>query len=92
MKKEIEITKTGENGVVFYTYELSSNYNSEEAINYFDNQRNKNNGNIEEDKFITRNIDIENVANIIFDNLTETEITITNDNVLNCELDAPFIK
>ena len=73
-KKETEITQTGNDGVIFYTYELSSNYNSETAINYFDNQRNKTNGNISEDEFITRNIDIESTANIIFDNLKVVEI------------------
>ena len=91
-KKEIEITKTGENGVVFYTYELSSNYNSEQAINYFDNQRNKSSGNIEEGNFITRNIDIENIATIIFDNLTIEEVVVEDDNVLDCVLNAPFVK
>lgn len=91
-KKNIEITKTGNSGVVFYTYELSSSYNSEQAINYFDNQRNKNTGNIDEGKFITRNIDIENTANIIFDNLQTTELTPVGDNVLNCVLNAPLIK
>ena len=91
-KKVIEITKTGNSGVVFYTYELSSSYNSEQAINYFDNQRNKNSGNIDEGKFITRNIDIENTANIIFDNLQTTELTPVGDNVLNCVLNAPLIK
>ena len=91
-KKVIEITKTGNSGVVFYTYELSSSYNSEQAINYFDNQRNKNTGNIDEGKFITRNIDIENTANIIFDNLQTTELTPVGDNVLNCILNAPLIK
>lgn len=73
-RKDTEITQTGESGVIFYTYQLTSNYNSETAINYFDNQRNKTNGNITEDEFITRNIDIENTANIIFDNLRVAEI------------------
>ena len=91
-KKSIEITKTGNSGVIFYTYEMSSNYNSEQAINYFDNQRNKNTGNIDEGKFITRNIDIENEANIIFDNLQTTEVIPVGDNVLNCVLNAPLIK
>lgn len=91
-KKSIEITSVGESGDIFYTYELSSNYNSESAINYFDNQRNKNTGNISEGKFITRNIDIENTANIIFDNLQTNEIVPVGDNVLNCVLNAPFIK
>ncbi len=53
-------------GEVFYTYELNSAFNDETAINYFDNQRYKNNGNIEEGKYIDRDIDIENMANLIF--------------------------
>lgn len=76
---------------MFYTYELTSSFNSESSINYFDNQRRKATGNIEEGKFIDRNIDIEEEANIIFDNL-ETIITATYDNVLNFTLDGLFIK
>ena len=51
---------------IFYTYELTSNFNYENAINYFDNQRAKNQGNIGENETITRNIDIETTANLIF--------------------------
>ena len=51
---------------IFYTYELTSSFNAETEINYFDNQRAKNKGNIGEGEFISRNIDIESVANIIF--------------------------
>lgn len=89
-KKDTEITQTGNNGVIFYTYELTSNYNSETAINYFDNQRNKTNGNIAEDQFITRNIDVESISNIIFDNLSVEEITIDGNNILNSVLNSPF--
>ena len=41
-------------------------------------------------KYITRNIDIEASANIIWENLIVEEITITNDNTLNNSLNAPF--
>ena len=75
---------------IFYTYELSSSFNSEAAINWFDNQRNKANGNILEGESITRNIDIEAKATIVFSNATATEITITDTNVLNAPLNAPF--
>lgn len=75
---------------VFYTYEFSSNFNSESAINYFDNQRNKATGNISAGEFITRNIDIEEQANIIFKNLTVTKLEIQGDNILNSVLDSPF--
>lgn len=78
---------------LFYTYELTSSFNSEKAINYFDNQRNKSQGNIAEGESITRNIDINNSATIIWDNPTITEITVTidGDNVLNSILNSPFI-
>lgn len=77
---------------VWYTYELTSSYNSERAINWFDNQRNKTSGNISEGEYITRNYDIELTANIIWDNLTITEVSSTGDNVLNSVLNSPFIK
>lgn len=76
---------------VFYTFSLTSSFNSESEINYFDNQRSKNAGNISQGEYITRNIDLENSANIIFSNLTVTEIgTITGDNVLNSALNSPL--
>lgn len=89
-KKETKIIATGSDFNIWYTYELSSSFNSERAINYFDNQRNKSTGNISAGEFITRNIDIENTANIIFRDLTVTEITASGDNILDCTLDSPF--
>lgn len=88
-KKTITIISTVD--TVFYTYEMSSNFNSENAINYFDNQRAKNSGNIESGEFVDRNIDIENTANIIFSNTTFSEVVPIGDNILNCELNAPLI-
>lgn len=79
-------------GDIFYTYTLSSSFNSERDINYFDNQRAKASGNIKSGDFIDRNIDIENTVNIIFDNLNITEITYDGDNILNSILNSPFIK
>lgn len=90
--KDIQITKTGSSGVVFYTYTLSSNYDVENAVNFFDNQRRKRSGNIDENEFITRNIDIENEMNIIFENTTIQEISIEGNNQLNSILNAPFIE
>lgn len=90
--KDIQITKTGNDGVVFYTYTLSSSYDSEKAINFFDNQRRKMSGNIDEEQFITRNIDLDFEANLIFDELSIQEITITDNNELNAPLNAPFIE
>lgn len=75
-----------------YTYTLTSSFNSENAINYFDNQRNKAAGNIKSGEFIDRNIDIEESANIIFNNLTITEMPINGNNILNCALNSPFVE
>lgn len=87
-KKIINIISTID--TIFYTYEMSSNFNSENAINYFDNQRSKNNGNIGEGEYIDRNVDIENTANVIFYDTTFTEVTPVGDNVLNSILNSPF--
>lgn len=88
-KKTINIISTVD--TVFYEYELSSNFNSENAINYFDNQRAKNSGNIGEGEFIDRNIDIENTATVIFVNEGIKVATVNGDNTLNCVLNSPFI-
>lgn len=88
-KKEMEFIANL--GIIFYKFELSSSYNSEQAINYFDNQRAKNNGNIGEGETISRNIEIENEANIIFYNTEITEITTEGTNALNSVLNAPFV-
>lgn len=87
-KKTIKIISTID--TIFYSYEMVSNFNSENAINYFDNQRTKNSGNIGEGEYIDRNIDIENTANVIFCNTSFTEVTLVGDNVLNCVLNSPF--
>ena len=76
---------------VFYTFELTNSYNSENAINFFDNQRNKANGNISQGEYIARNVDIENTANIVFSNLQITELEITGDNTLESGLEMPLI-
>ena len=92
--KKTQYIISGEQRKLFYIYELTSSFNSEKAINYFDNQRNKAQGNIQEGESITRNIDINNSAVIIWDNptITEVSITITGDNVLNSALNSPFIE
>lgn len=86
--KETQIISPGDFSEVFYTYKLVSNFNSENAINYFDNQRNKMVGNIGQGEYITRNIDIENASLIYFDNLGFAEI---HNNLLDCELEAPLL-
>ena len=75
---------------VFYTYELTSSFNSESEINYFDNQRAKTTGNIELGEFIDRNIDIRETSDIIFDNLTVEEVEVNTTNVLNSTLNSVF--
>lgn len=75
---------------IFYTYELTSSFNSEQAINYFDNQRAKARGNIGEGEYITRNIDIENEANIIFYDSQVEESEVVGNNILNSVLNSPL--
>lgn len=78
-------------GNIFYTYELTSNFNSENAINYFDNQRAKANGNIGEGEVITRNIDLENQAIILFYDTDIEEIQVQNPTSLDFTLDGVLI-
>lgn len=47
-EKQIDMITTGEQQELFYTYTLSSSFNDKNAINFFDNQRRKLEGNIEE--------------------------------------------
>lgn len=75
---------------IFYTFELTSSFNSETEINYFDNQRAKTFGNIGAGEYIARNIDIENSANIIFYDTSLEEASVTGDNILDSILDSPF--
>lgn len=90
-KKETKMIIVNNYQKIFYTYELVSNFNSERAINYFDNQRNKVFGNLKTGEIIERNFDIENSCLITYEDLSITEIEITGDNTLNCVLDAPFV-
>lgn len=90
MVKKKSINYIATQSIIWYTFELSSNYNSESAINYFDNQRAKRAGNISESDYIIREIDINNTAQIKWQNTTITETTITGDNVLNAPLNAPL--
>lgn len=92
--KEINIiVQDEEPGHIFYTYELSSSFNSERAVNWFDNQRSKTEGNIKEGEYISRNIDISARTEIVWNNCYCEEIEdMTGDNVINAPLDAPIIK
>ena len=73
---------------IFTEYTLTSSFNSEREVNYFDNQRNKAKGNISAGEYITRNVDIENTANIIFNNLVIEEVQ--EGNILNSALNFPL--
>ena len=75
----------------YYTYELTSNFNYENAVNYFDNQRAKNQGNIGEGQTITRNIDLEATALIKFYDTDVEEIEVLNPTSLDFALDGVII-
>lgn len=75
---------------IFYTFVLTSSFNSESAINYFDNQRAKNNGNIGEGEYINRNVDFEDESTIIFYDTEFNEISITGNNELQATLSSPL--
>lgn len=87
--KEIEMIPNIDE--IFYTFELSSNFNSENAINYFDNQRAKNQGNIGEGETITRNIDLESTALIEFYDFEQEEVVVINPTSLDFALDGVLI-
>lgn len=92
MIKSKEIRTIQTSGDIFYTYTLSSSFNAENAINYFDNQRNKNSGNISAGNFITRNFDLNFTTQIIFQNLTIESSDIGYDNALNNGLNMALTK
>ena len=76
---------------IFYTYEMSSNFNSEDAINYFDNQRAKNQGNLGEGETISRAIDLENTALIYFYETNIEEVQVQNPTSLDFALDGVLV-
>ena len=65
-KKTAIIKQGGDFSLIKYQYELSSTFNLNNEINYFDNQRRKSEGNISTGENIDRNIDVESTANVIF--------------------------
>lgn len=86
--KKTSVTQNDEYNWFVYEYELTNSFDTENAINYFDNQRAKANGNISQGEFIARNVDIESEASIIFNGYTLTEVTASDDNTLDAELDV----
>ena len=87
-QKEMTIYTAKSQQYIFCKYTLTSSFNSEREVNYFDNQRNKSKGNISAGEYITRNVDIENTANIIFNNLVIEEVQAGN--ILNSTLNFPL--
>lgn len=73
-----------------YEYELTNSFDTENELNYFDNQRSKTNGNIAQGDYISRYIDIENTVNVVFSNLRIEEIDISTGNILDGALDMPL--
>ena len=86
--KKVEMIVIGNTEEIFYTYELSSSFNDENAINFFDNQRRKTEGNIEDDEYISRYIDIPSQTNIIFYGAKLTKIETIPENTLDAELEV----
>ena len=80
--KKTSVLQSGDFISVTYEYELTNSFDVENELNYFDNQRSKTSGNISQGEYIARNIDIENTANIIFNNLEINEIQVDGDNSL----------
>lgn len=87
--KTIQIIQNNANNKaqIFYVYELINNFNFESAVNYFDNQRAKRIGNINDGDFINRYIDFEDSVNIIFEGYTMEDITVEAQNELDAELE-----
>ena len=89
--KKISVTQSSEYNWFIYEYSLTNSFDVENELNYFDNQRSKTNGNISQGEYIARNVDIENTANIIFEDLQIIETIIDDNNILECTLEAPLV-
>ena len=90
INKELEMYTTGDQQKIFYEYELSSSFNDENAINFFDNQRRKLSGNIQEGEYIYRYVDLPSQTDIIFYDLSVAEILVPGD-ILDGELDIELL-
>lgn len=90
IEKQVEMITSENQQKIFYTYTLSSSFNDENEINFFDNQRRKQEGNIKEGEYITRYIDIPSETNIVFYDLNKNELEIPDD-ILDGELDIELI-
>lgn len=90
--KKTNVLQAGEFIEAYYEYELNNNFDTENELNYFDNQRSKNNGNISEGQYISRNIDVVTSTDLVFSDLEIKEVQVENDNVLNAIINSPFVK
>ena len=94
-KSEIVINNSETTPQVYeqYEYTLNSNYNEERLLNFFDNQRRKVQGNLQEGDIIQRDIDIENTLQIIFDNFNVSSVPMVDaNNELEFELGGALIE
>lgn len=89
--KNTNVLQSGDFTQIKYEYELNSNFNTENELNFFDNQRAKANGNISQGEYISRNIDIEDTTNIIFSDLQICELIIDSNNTLESNLETPLM-
>ena len=64
---------------IFYEYVIINNFNFENAVNFFDNQRAKRIGNIKDGDFINRYIDFEKNINVIFNGYSIIELSAENE-------------
>lgn len=86
--KNVIIFQNPEIQYAVYEYKLTNSFDTENELNYFDNQRAKMSGNISEGDSISRNIDITSSMTIIFDSLMITEVEVQNTSALDAQLEA----
>lgn len=90
-EKNTKVLQKGEFVRINYNYVLTNSFDTENEINYFDNQRAKTHGNIGEGETITRNIDLESNALIQFYDTQIKEVQIGENTTLDFALDSVLI-
>ena len=90
-EKKTKVIQSGEFQEIIYEYRLTNSFDTENEINYFDNQRAKLQGNIDEGETINRNIDLESVALIKFYETSVDEVEVLNPTSLDFALDGVLI-
>lgn len=89
--KNTKILQNSELCQIVYEYVLTNSFDTENEINYFDNQRAKLNGNIGDGETITRNIDLESASSIKFYDTSIEETEVINPTSLDFTLDGVLI-